>query len=176
MLSGSATITSGLASRDRRLLCGCVSSIMEKIHRMLGPSLRGTHVIISACFSLSNYRTKHGVSNTAQNVLAGTEVPTTRGIFLEKLHENEENWTEKGEVVLHRMDAALVERLSCIYLVDGVDEDDGGSGVDVVESAARHLGDRVHIVREVLILQTIIWPLKLCSGQANVNAKAKLFL
>ena len=58
MLSGSATITSGLASRDRRLLCGCVSSIMEKIHRMLGPSLRGTHVIISACFSLSNYRTK----------------------------------------------------------------------------------------------------------------------
>ena len=58
MLSGSATMTSGLASRDFRLLCGCVSSIMEKTHRMLGPSLRGTHVIISACFSLSNYKTK----------------------------------------------------------------------------------------------------------------------
>ena len=59
---------------------------------------------------------------------------------------------------------ALVERLSYTYLVDGVDEDDGRSGVDVVESATRHLGNRVHIVREVLILQTMMWPLKLFSG------------
>ena len=62
------------------------------------------------------------------------------------------------------MDVALAERLSCTHLVDGVDEDDGRSGVDVVESATRHLGNRVHIVREVLILQTMMWPLKLFSG------------
>ena len=41
-------------------------------------------------------------------------------------------------------------------LVDGVDEDDGRSGIDVVESAARHLRDRVHVVWQVLILQTMI--------------------
>ena len=40
-------------------------------------------------------------------------------------------------------------------LVDGVDEDDGRSGVDVVESAARHLRDGVHVMRQVLILQTV---------------------
>ena len=55
ILSGSAIIVSGLDSLDMRLLCGRVSSIIEKIHLMFGPSLRGTHVMFSAAFSLSNW-------------------------------------------------------------------------------------------------------------------------